>query len=62
MSFVGNARCRSPIFVYVCEQKASTKDMGFTHGTSKDAQVRTCTKCNRELPNTNDYFGYAKKS
>lgn len=36
--------------------------MGFTHRTSKDAQVRICTKCNREFPNTNEYFGYAKKS
>ena len=36
--------------------------MGFTHGTSKDAQVRTCTKCNKGLPNTNEYFGYANKS
>ena len=36
--------------------------MGFTHGTSKDAQVRTCTKCNKKLPNTHEYFGYSNKS
>lgn len=36
--------------------------MGFTHGTSKDMKMRTCTKCKRELPNTNEYFGWSKKS
>ena len=35
--------------------------MGYTHGTNKDSETRICTKCNRELPNTNEYFGYAKK-
>lgn len=35
--------------------------MGYTHGTSKDAETRICTKCNRELPNTNEYFCYANK-
>ena len=35
--------------------------MGYTHGTSKDSETRICTKCNRELPNTNEYFCYADK-
>ena len=35
--------------------------MGYTHGTSIDSKTRVCTKCNKELPNTNEYFCYANK-
>ena len=35
--------------------------MGYTHGTEINAKTRICTKCNKEFPNTNEYFGYAKK-
>ena len=35
--------------------------MGYTHGTSIDSETRVCTKCNKELPNTNEYFCYANK-
>ena len=35
--------------------------MGYTHGTDKNALTRICTKCNKELPNTSDYFCYADK-
>lgn len=35
--------------------------MGYTHGTSLDCEIRTCTKCNKEYPNTNEYFSYANK-
>ena len=35
--------------------------MGYTHGVSIDSEIRVCTKCNKELPNTNEYFCYANK-
>ena len=35
--------------------------MGYTHGTSMDSPTRICTKCNTELPNTNEYFTYADR-
>lgn len=35
--------------------------MGYTHGTTVDSKTRICTKCNREYPNTNEYFAYANK-
>ena len=35
--------------------------MGYTHGVSIDSETRVCTKCNKELPNTNEYFCYANK-
>lgn len=35
--------------------------MGYTHGTSIDSKIRTCTECNKEYPNTNEYFTYANK-
>lgn len=35
--------------------------MGYTHGTSMDSETRVCTKCNKEFPNTIEYFGYADK-
>lgn len=35
--------------------------MGYTHGVSIDSKTRVCTKCNKELPNTNEYFCYANK-
>lgn len=35
--------------------------MGYTHGTSLDSEIRICTKCNKEYPNTNEYFSYANK-
>ena len=30
--------------------------MGYTHGTSKDSEFRTCTCCNKTFPNTIEYF------
>lgn len=36
--------------------------MGYTHGTSIDSKIRTCTECNKEYPNTNEYFTYANKN
>lgn len=30
--------------------------MGYTHGTSKDALTRVCTRCGKEYPNTKEYF------
>ena len=35
--------------------------MGYTHGFTNDDEFRVCTKCNKELPNTNEYFCYANK-
>lgn len=35
--------------------------MGYTHGISMDSPTRICTKCNTELPNTNEYFTYADR-
>lgn len=35
--------------------------MGYTHGTSMYSETRVCTKCNKEFPNTIEYFGYADK-
>lgn len=35
--------------------------MGYTHGTSMDSEIRICTKCNIEYPNTNEYFSYSNK-
>ena len=35
--------------------------MGYTHGVSINSKNRTCTKCNKEFPNTNEYFSYADK-
>lgn len=36
--------------------------MGYTHGTSIDSKTRICTKCNKEYPNTNEYFYCADKT
>ena len=30
--------------------------MGYTHGTPKDAEFRTCTCCGETFPNTDEYF------
>lgn len=35
--------------------------MGYTHGTALDSKMRICTKCNKEYPNTNEYFTYADR-
>lgn len=35
--------------------------MGYTHGTARDAEFRTCTCCGETLPNTNEYFSKAGK-
>ena len=35
--------------------------MGYTHGTSIDSKTRICTKCNKEYPNTSEYFYCADK-
>ena len=35
--------------------------MGYTHGTSIESKTRTCTKCGKEFPNTNEFFSYANK-
>ena len=35
--------------------------MGYTHGFTNDDEFRVCTKCNKKLPNTTEYFGYANK-
>lgn len=36
--------------------------MGYTHGTAKDAETRICTKCNREFPNTKEFFYYSNSN
>lgn len=33
--------------------------MGYTHGTTKDAELRVCTRCGIIYPNTHDYFNYS---
>ena len=33
--------------------------MGYTHGTPADAEFRVCTKCERKLPNTKEYFNWS---
>lgn len=35
--------------------------MGYTHGTSVDAEFRTCTCCNKTFPNSIEYFRFDKK-
>lgn len=35
--------------------------MGYTHGTPKDAEFRTCTCCGKTYPNTTEYFGQSKQ-
>lgn len=35
--------------------------MGYTHGTSANAELRTCTKCGETLPNTIEYFGHTSR-
>lgn len=35
--------------------------MSYTHGITLDSEIRICTKCNREYPNTNEYFSYSNK-
>lgn len=35
--------------------------MGYTHGFTNSDEFRVCTKCDKKLPNTNEYFGYANK-
>ena len=35
--------------------------MGYTHGYTLDDEFRICTHCNKELPNTEEYFNWAKK-
>ena len=35
--------------------------MGYTHGFTNNDEFRVCTKCNKEYPNTIEYFGYANK-
>lgn len=34
--------------------------MGYTHGVKSDSEIRICTQCKRELPNTNMYFSKSK--
>lgn len=34
--------------------------MGYTHGTSADAEFRICTECGRKLPNTEQYYSWYK--
>lgn len=36
--------------------------MGYTHGTSADAKMRTCTSCGKTFPNTHDYYAYSDQN